>query len=307
MNQKSNLKEILDAGEFAVTCELGPPKGTDLNIVREKASIIKGNVDAVNVTDNQTAIVRLSSIATSHVLVEMGVEPVMQMVCRDRNRIAMQSDLFGAHSLGIRNILCLTGDHQIFGNDPDSKNVFDLDSINQISMINKMRCDKKTQGGEEIEGDFDMFVGGASNPFGDPFDYRVLRLAKKVTAGAQFVQTQCIYDMDKFESFMQMVRDMGLDKKVHILAGVLPLKSFGMAKYMKNNVAGVQIPDELLSRMKAAGKKEAAKEGIKICIEQIEILKKIEGVHGVHIMAIEWEKKVPQIIEGAGLYPRPEV
>ncbi|MCF7790761.1 MAG: methylenetetrahydrofolate reductase [Victivallales bacterium] len=310
MHQESNLKKVLDSGKFAVTCELGPPKGTDLDVVKEKASLIKGYVDAVNVTDNQTAIVRLSSIATSHILHDLGIDPIMQMVCRDRNRIAMQSDLFGAYSLGIKNLLCLSGDHQTFGNHPESKNVFDIDSIQQLSMINKMKNEKKAYCGEEIEGDFDMFLGGASNPFGDPYEFRVIRLAKKINAGAKFIQTQCIYDMDKFEDFMKMVRDMGLHKKTYILAGVLPLKSFGMAKYMKNNVAGVQIPDELLNRMKtakAAGKGMSAKEGIKICVEQIKRLRNIEGVHGVHVMAIEWEKKVPQIVEEAGLLPRPEL
>lgn len=301
----SNLKKVLDSGEFAVTCELGPPKGTDLEIVRKKASVLKGYADAVNVTDNQTAIVRLSSVATSHILMDMGIEPIMQMVCRDRNRIAIQSDLFGAYSLGIRNVLCLSGDHQTFGNHPESKNVYDLDSIQLINMVNKMSKGKRTLCDEDIEGDFEMFLGGASNPFGDPFELRAIRLAKKVNAGVQFVQTQCIYDMDKFEKFMEIVREMGIHKNIHILAGVLPLKSFGMAKYMKNNVAGIQIPDYILKRMKAAGKENAAKEGISICVEQIGRLKTIKGVHGVHVMAIEWEHKVPEIVEATGLYPRP--
>lgn len=305
--QESRLQKILERGDFAVTCELGPPKGTDLEVIREKAETLKGYADAVNITDNQTAIIRLSSIATSHILLDYGLEPIMQMVCRDRNRIAMQSDLFGAYSLGIRNLLCLSGDHQTFGSSPSSKNVFDLDSIQFIKLVSDMNTEKKISNGEEIEGDFNMYTGAAANPFGDPFEFRVIRLAKKVKAGVKFIQTQCIYDMDRFERFMEQVRERGLHKKVKILAGVIPLKSFGMANYMNNNVAGVSIPGDIMKRMKDAPKGKKAEEGIKICVEQIEKLKTIEGVSGVHIMAIEWEKMVPVIVKEAGLYPRPAV
>ena len=305
--QISRLQNILDNNGFAVTCELGPPKGTDLEVIKKKADLIKGYVDAANITDNQTAIIRLSSIATSHLLLEMGVEPIMQMVCRDRNRIAILSDLFGAYSLGIRNLLCLSGDHQMFGSDPRSKNVFDLDSIHLIKMVNDMNNEKKICNGEEIEGEFNMFIGGASNPFGDPFEFRVIRLAKKVNAGVKFIQTQCIFDMSRFERFMEQVRERNLHKEVKILAGVIPLKSLGMAKYMNNNVAGVSIPDEIINRMKDTPKEKRSEEGIKICIEQIERLKKIEGISGIHIMAIEWEKMVPLIVKEAGLYPRPKI
>jgi methylenetetrahydrofolate reductase (NADPH) len=236
----------------------------------------------------------------------MGLEPNMQMVVRDRNRIAIQSDIFGAYALGIRNILCLSGDHQKFGNHPTAKNVFDLDSIQLIQTVKRMRDEHKVLGGDEIEGPPQMFIGAAANPFADPFEYRVIRLAKKVAAGADFIQTQCIYDMDKFERFMQMVRDRGLHKKVHILAGVTPLKSVGMARYMKDKVAGMEVPDEIIDRMKKAGKEKAKEEGLSICVEQIQRLRKIEGVHGIHLMAIEWEDAVHGIVERAGLLPRPE-
>jgi methylenetetrahydrofolate reductase (NADPH) len=231
----------------------------------------------------------------------------MQMVCRDRNRIAIQSDIFGAYGLGIRNILCLSGDHQKFGNHPTAKNVFDLDSIQLIQTVKLMRDEHKVLGGDEIEGVPAMFIGAAANPFADPFEYRVIRLAKKVAAGVDFIQTQCIYDMDKFERFMQMVRDRGLHEKVHILAGVTPLKSVGMARYMKEKVAGMEVPDEIIARMKSAGKEKAREEGLNICVEQIQRLHKIEGVHGIHLMAIEWEDAVHTIVERAGLLPRPQV
>ncbi len=250
MKAGSKLEKILSSGGFAVTGELGPPKGTDVSVIERKANLLKGNVDAINITDNQTAIVRMSSIAVGAILHRMGLEPNMQMVVRDRNRIAIQSDIFGAYALGIRNILCLSGDHQKFGNHPTAKNVFDLDSIQLIQTVKRMRDEHKVLGGDEIEGPPQMFIGAAANPFADPFEYRVIRLAKKAAAGADFIQTQCIYDMDKFERFMQMVRDRGLHKKVHILAGVTPLKSVGMAKYMKEKVAGMEVPDEIIDRMK---------------------------------------------------------
>jgi len=307
MKAGSNLEKILISGTFAVTGELGPPKGADVSVIERKANLLKGNVDAINVTDNQTAIVRMSSIAVGAILKQMGLEPTMQMVVRDRNRIAIQSDIFGAYALGIRNILCLSGDHQKFGNHPTAKNVFDLDSIQLIQTVKKMRDEHKVLGGDEIEGVPAMFIGAAANPFADPFEYRVIRLAKKVAAGVDFIQTQCIYDMDKFERFMQMVRDRGLHKKVHILAGVTPLKSVGMARYMKDKVAGMEVPDEIINRMKSAGKEKAKEEGLNICVEQIQRLKQIEGVHGIHLMAIEWEEAVHGILERAGLLPRPQV
>ncbi len=307
MKAGSNLEKILLSGQFAVTGELGPPKGADVAVIERKAGLLKGIVDAVNVTDNQTAIVRMSSIAAGAILKRMGLEPTMQMVVRDRNRIAIQSDIFGAYALGIRNILCLSGDHQKFGNHPTAKNVFDLDSIQLIQTVKRMRDERKVLGGDDIEVAPAMFIGAAANPFADPFEYRVIRLAKKVAAGADFIQTQCIYNMDKFERFMQMVRERGLHEKVHILAGVTPLKSAGMAKYMKEKVAGMEVPEEIIDRMKSAGKEKAKEEGLNICVEQIKRLRQVEGVHGIHLMAIEWEEAVQSIVERAGLLPRPQV
>ena len=305
MKSDSRLERLLQVGEFVVTGECGPPKGADVDKVKQKAASLAGYVDAVNVTDNQTAIVRMSSIGASAVLVQMGIEPVMQMVCRDRNRIAMQSDVFGAHALGIRNMLCLSGDHQKFGNHAGAKNVYDVDSIQLIDMVRRMRDEGKVQSGDEIDGVPRMFIGAAANPFGDPFGFRVTRLAKKIAAGVDFIQTQCIYNMDKFKAWMCQVVDQGLDQKVHILAGVTPLKSLGMARYMAKNVSGIEVPDALIKRIKGVPKENRAHEGIQICIEQIQQLREIPGVHGIHLMAIEWERKVPEIVEGAGLYPRP--
>jgi methylenetetrahydrofolate reductase (NADPH) len=310
MKAESNLEKVLEAGHFAVTAELGPPKSAEVEVIATKAGYLKGKVDAVNITDNQTAIVRMSSIAAGLLALQAGVEPVIQITCRDRNRIAIQSDVLGAYALGVRNILCLSGDHQSFGNHHGSKNVFDLDSLQLIGALKGMRDDKKFICGDEIRNAKNspvveprIFIGAAANPFGDPFEFRVIRLGKKVAAGADFVQTQCVYDMERFEEWMRQVRERGLHKKVKILAGLTPLKSVGMAKYMRDSVAGLSVPDYYIRRLE--GVKDKAAEGIKICVEQIQRLRQIEGVAGIHLMAIEWEKMVPQIVEEAGLLPRP--
>jgi methylenetetrahydrofolate reductase (NADPH) len=306
MKAGSNLEKVFAKGLFAVTGELGPPKGNDISVIKRKADLLKGCVDAVNVTDNQTAIVRMSSISASSLLVQMGLEPVMQMTTRDRNRIAMQSDIFGATALGIKNMLCLTGDHHTFGNQVDAKNVHDLDSIQLIDCIRTMRDNGTLLGGQEkIEGKIDLFIGAAENPFGDPFEFRAIRLGKKAAAGVDFIQTQCIYDMNRFKEWMKMVRDRGIHERIHIMAGVTPLKSGGMARYMAKNVSGIIIPDAIIDRVAKA--KKPADEGIQLCVEQIQELREIEGVHGVHIMAIEWEHMVSRITEMAGLLPRPKV
>jgi len=307
MKSGSNLERLLEKGEFVVTGELGPPKGPDADVVKKKAHMLKDNVDAVNITDNQTAIVRMSSIAACKILIDEGLEPNMQMVARDRNRIAMMSDIFGASALGIKNMLCLSGDHQTFGNHPKAKNVFDIDSIQMIYMVKTMRDENKVISGDEIEGHLKMFIGAACNPFADPFRYRVYRLAKKVQAGADFIQTQCIYDMKRFKEFMKQVVDMGLHEKCKILAGVTPLKSVGMARYMALNVSGIVIPEEMIDRLRGAGKGKAASEGIKILCEQMQELQEIEGVAGIHLMAIEWEDRVHEIMDTAGFLPRPKV
>ena len=302
----SKLEKILSQGHLAVTSEVGPPRGSDPKAITKKAEMIKDYVDAINITDNQTSVTRLCSLASCIHLKLMGLEPILQMVVRDRNRIALQSDILGAASFDINNVLCLSGDHQIFGDNPQGQNVFDIDSMQLIQMVRLMRDEGKFLGGDEISRPPQMFVGAAANPFADPFEIRVPRLAKKVAAGVEFIQTQCIYNLEKFEQWMKGARDRGLHEKIHILAGVTPLKSAGMAKYMKNRVPGMDVPDEVVKRMSDAPKEKQAEEGIKICIESIQRLKEVEGVHGFHIMAIEWEEKVPEIVEKAGLLPRPK-
>ena len=306
MKSGSNLETLLKKGTFVVTGELGPPKNGNPEVVRKKANLLKGNVDAANITDCQTAIVRMSSIAAGLIAKEEGLEPVIQMTCRDRNRIGMQSDILGASALGLKNLLCLTGDHQKFGNHPGSKGVFDMDSIQMLGMMKGMRDDQVFQCGEEIKSDEPkLFLGAAANPFAYPFEYRAVRLGKKVTAGADFVQTQIIYNVEKFREFMKMVRDLGLHEKCYILAGVTPPKSLGMARYMKKFVPGMDVTDDVIQRMKDA--KDKQDEGIQICADIINEVKEIEGVAGIHCMAIEWESAVPEILNRAALLPRPSI
>jgi 5,10-methylenetetrahydrofolate reductase len=323
----SNLEKILKAGHFAVTGELGPPQSADGEEIRHKATLLKGNCDAVNITDNQTAIVRMSSIGAGIIAIQEGLEPVVQMTCRDRNRLAIQSDLLGAYALGVRNLLALTGDHQNFGNHPTAKNVFDLDSVQLVRTVASMRDDKVFQCGDPFTGQEPrFFLGAAAAPFADPIDFRPYRLAKKVKAGANFIQTQLVYDIEAFAKYMEKVRELGLHENTYILAGLGPLKSPGMARYMKNNVPGILVPDAIIDRMTAAGKPWAGipkdeltkenkrdrskawkEEGIQVCIDLINQVREIDGVSGVHIMAIEWEEAIKPIVEGAGLLPRPVV
>ena len=303
MKAGTNLEKVLTNGQFAVTAEAGPPKGTSARVVQQKAEILRPCCDAVNITDNQTAVVRMSSLAGCVLLKQQDVEPVMQMVTRDRNRIALQSDVLGAIALGINNILCLTGDHQGFGNHPAAKGVFDMDSIQLIRVLKNMRDEKKFICGEDISGEVPLFIGAVENPFADPFEFRVNRLAKKIKAGADFIQTQAVYDLARFTKWMEMVTDRGLDKQVHILAGVLPIKAAGMARYMRDSVPGISVPQSITSRLGDA--KNAKEEGLKITLEIIEHIRTLPGVHGIHIMAVGWEEIIPDIVSKAGLLPRP--
>ncbi len=305
MTVKSNLKRVLNEGKFAVTAECGPPKGADPDVIMQKAALLKGIVDAVNVTDNQTAIVRMSSLAACSLLLKAGIDPVFQVVVRDRNRIALQSDILGAAAIGINNLLCLSGDHQIFGNEPQAMGVYDLDSIQFMNAVKNMRDKGHLIGGDKLTKAPELFIGAAANPFADPLEFRVTRLAKKMAAGADFIQTQCIYNMERFEKWLGMARDRGLTEKVYILGGVSPLKSSVMAKYMNNNVAGIDVPETVIKRMEGVPKDKQKEEGLKICIETIQRLKELKGIKGVHIMAIEWEEAVNEIVKRAGLLPRP--
>jgi methylenetetrahydrofolate reductase (NADPH) len=297
------LEKILDSGKFAVTAEAGPPKGSSSMVIQRKAETLRSYCDAVNITDNQTAIVRMSSLAGCVLIKQVGIEPVMQMVVRDRNRLALQSDILGAVALGIGNFLCLSGDHQSFGNHPTAKGVFDIDSIQLIQMMKNMRDEKKFLNGEEISGELPMYIGAAANPYADPLDYRVKRLAKKIKAGVDFIQTQAVYDIPRFRRYMEEVCEKGLDKQTHILAGIIPIRSIGMARYMRDFVSGVTVPDEIITRLEQAT--SVKEEGVKIVLEITEQIKEIPGVHGIHIMAVGWEEIVQEVVEKAGLIPRP--
>ena len=297
------LEKILDSGKFTVTAEAGPPKGSSPMVIQRKAETLRNCCDAVNITDNQTAIVRMSSLAGCVLIKQVGIEPVMQMVVRDRNRLALQSDILGAVALGIGNFLCLSGDHQSFGNHPTAKGVFDIDSIQLIQMMKNMRDEKKFLNGEDISGELPLYIGAAANPYADPLDYRVRRLAKKIKAGADFIQTQAVYDIPRFRRYMEEVCEKGLDKQTHILAGIIPIRSLGMARYMRDFVSGVTVPDEIITRLEQAT--SVKEEGVKIVLEITEQIKEIPGVHGIHIMAVGWEEIVQEITGKAGLIPRP--
>ncbi|MCX5890444.1 MAG: methylenetetrahydrofolate reductase [Deltaproteobacteria bacterium] len=304
----SKLQKIIASGQLAVTSEVGPPRSADGAVIDHKAKLIKDYVDAINVTDNQTSVVRMCSLACCIRIKLMGLEPILQMVTRDRNRIALQSDILGAASFGINNMLCLTGDHQHFGDHSSCANVFDLDSTQLAMAVKMMRDEGKLLGGFEFQVRPEMFIGAAVNPFAGPNVFmRAIRMGKKAAAGVQFVQTQCIYNMDKMKEFMKIAVDRGLTEKVAVLAGITPMKNVGMAKYMQKRVPGMDVPDEIIKRMGGVPKEKQAEEGINLAIEQIEELKTVPGIRGFHIMAIEWEEKVPQIVERAGLYPRPQM
>ncbi len=305
MKTDSNLERVLEAGHFAVTAELGPPRSAGAETIRRKARLLKGNVDAVNVTDGQTAVVRMASWAGNLIGKEEGLDGIVQMTCRDRNRLALQMDILGVAALGIHNILCLTGDHIVFGDHPHAKGVFDIDSVQFLQIVKQMRDDGKVHSGNELEVPPRLFIGAAANPFADPFEFRVPRLAKKIAAGADFIQTQIVYNVDKFAEWMKRVRDRGLDQQTKILAGVAPIRSAGAARYMKTKVPGMDVPDEIVERLRGVPREQVAAEGVKLCVDIINRVQEIEGVAGIHLMAIEWEEAVPEIVARSGLLPRP--
>ncbi len=312
MKASSNLEKVLASGGFAVTGELGPPKSVAPDLVRKKARLLKGAVDAVNITDNQTAIVRVSSMAAAKIVLEEGGEPVMQMTCRDRNRIALQSDILGAASLGIKNILCLSGDHQTLGNQPDAKGVYDIDSIQLVRLAKRMRDEGTLLCGEELRNSKKadllppkILVGAAANPFAPPLEFRILRLAKKVAAGADFIQTQTVFDVPRFKEWLSRVVDAGLHEKVAILGGVMPVKSHKALVYMKESVSGMSIPDDLIKRIEQSG--DPKEEGVRVCVEIVQQLRELKPLRGVHISTVEWEEIIPEVVKRAGLVPRPVI
>lgn len=298
----SNLERLLCAGEFVVCAEMGPPQGADKAAILKKCGNFRGVVDAVNLTDNQTAIVRMSSLMSSAFAIEGGIEPIMQLTCRDRNRLAQQSEVISASAAGVRNLLCLTGDHMCFGNHPDAKGVFDLDSVQLIHTVSELNAGRFLCG-DEYKPKTKVFIGGAANPFAEPFPMRIVNLAKKINAGARFIQTQPVFDVPRFERWMAAVREEGLHEQAFILAGVMPVRSVKALLYMKESVPGMSIADEYVRRMEGAA--DPKEEGVAICVELMKQLRQVEGVAGIHVMPVMWESITPRLVEEAGLLPRP--
>jgi len=304
----SNLAKVIAAGHFPVCVEVSPPVGPNIEAIQREIKTLKGYGDAYNVTDNQSAMVHVSSLAVSIMLKQAGMEPVVQFTCRDRNRLGLQGDMLGAAVFGINTILCLSGDHPIWGDHPQCKAVYDIDSLNAIRMARMMRNNQVFENGKQIPRLApDFFIGAVENPFAPPYDYRPYRLAKKIVAGAQFIQTQLIFNVDRFREFMKRVVDLGLHEKIAILAGVGPVRSSKAAEHMKNEVAGMDVPDWVLKRLDGLSKEDQQKAGLDICVEIANQVREIEGVRGLHIMAVSWPAAVPQVVQMLGLYPRPVV
>lgn len=305
---ESRLARVLQAGHFALTLEISPPVGPNRAAVDSQIKLLSDYADAFNVTDNQSARVHASSLAVSIMLKQAGLDPILQVTCRDRNRLGIQSDLLGASMYGITNVLALSGDAPIWGDHPQTKGVFEIDSINLVRILRMMRDDQVFENGKGIPKIApEYFIGAAANPFAPPHDFRPVRLAKKIAAGADFIQTQLVYNVPRFREYMRRVVDMGLHEKTAILAGVGPIRSARGAEFMKNEVAGMDIPDEIVSRMKGLDKEKAAEEGVNICIEIAEEVRQIEGVRGLHVMAVSWASILPELVTRLGLHPRPDV
>ena len=304
----SRLARVLNEGHFALTLEISPPVGPNRAAVERQMNLLRDYADAFNVTDNQSARVHTSSLAVSIMLKQAGLDPILQVTCRDRNRLGIQSDLLGASVFGVQNVLALSGDAPIWGDHPQTQGVFEIDSINLVRILRMMRDDQVFENGKTIPKIApDYFIGAAANPFAPPHDFRPIRLAKKVAAGADFIQTQLIYNVPRFREYMKRVVDMGLHEQTAILAGVGPIRSARAAEFMKHEVAGMDVPDEVVKRLKGLDKEKAAEEGVNLCIEISEEVRQIEGVRGLHIMAVSWASILPELVTRLGLHPRPEV
>ncbi|MDQ3990149.1 MAG: methylenetetrahydrofolate reductase [Actinomycetota bacterium] len=297
------LAVALRSGRFAVTAEIGPPRGADAAVIRRKADLLRGWVDAANITDNQSAHVRLSSWAGSVLALAAGVEPVMQLTCRDRNRIALQSDLLSAAAVGIPNVLLLTGDHPRFGDHPDAKPVFDVDSVQLVWTARTLRDQRRLLSGRMVDPAPRWLIGAVENPFAPPQRFRAQRLAKKVAAGAEFAQTQFVFDVDGFARWMGEVRDLGVPERCGVLAGVGPIRSLRSLDFIRTRVPGIHVPEEMVRRMRGVPADRVAEEGMQICVEAIERLKEMPGVAGVHVMAFGFEQGIPEILQRSGVDP----
>lgn len=298
----SRLERVLKAGRFAVTAELNPPDSADPQAVYDRALILATVCDGINAVDASGANCHMSSVGICALLTRAGYDPVYQISCRDRNRIAIQGDILGAAAMGVKNVLCLTGDGVQTGDQPEAKPVFDLDSMTLLRTVRIMRDHGQFLSGRKLDVPPRVFIGAAENPFVPPYDFRPLRLLKKWQAGAEFIQTQYCFDVPRLSDFMQRVRDLGLDEKLYILVGVGPLRSAKAAEWMRSNVPGVEIPEEIIARLKGAANQAA--EGKNLCVEIIQQVREIPGVRGVHVMAYRQEELVAEIIQDAGLLPR---
>ena len=304
----SNLAKVLNAGHFAVAIEVSPPVGPNPKNIERQIATLKGFGDIYNVTDNQSAMVHCSSLAVSIMLKQAGMEPMVQFACRDRNRLAMQADLLGASLFGINTVLAISGDHPKWGDHPDCKPVYDVDSMNLIRMFRMMRENQVFENGEKIPVRApDFFIGAVENPFAPPYDWRAYRVAKKIVAGAQFIQTQLIYNVPRFEEFMKRIVDLGLHEKIAILAGVGPIRSAKVAEYMSKEVAGMDVPQEIVDKMRGLSKEDCEKYGVDLCCEIANKVRSIEGVRGLHIMAVSWPDAVPKVAQNLGIFPRPVI
>ncbi|MDB9822887.1 methylenetetrahydrofolate reductase [Deltaproteobacteria bacterium] len=301
MIKETRLQQALSQGQFAITCEITPPRGVESGGISEIAGMLKGKVDAVNVNDNPNSNVRMSSLVFSKLLLDSGLEPILEQSMRDRNRIALQSDLLGAAALGIQNILCMSGDHPSKGDHPEANKVFDLDSSQWIEAVKRIRDQGTLINGKKISGQPNFFIGAVANPFMKNLDLHIIRLQNKVEAGADFFQTQPVFDADLFQKWIKKVEEAGLIDRIPILGGVAALKSLKLAEYLRDRVSGFNVPDYIIERLKSVPEEKQQAEGIRICVEQIKAIKKIKGVKGVHIMSIGSEEKIPEIIEQAGL------
>jgi len=289
----SKLEEKLTNNKFVITSEVGPGKGTNLKFL-EEVEILRGKVDALNVTDLQSSVMRLGSLAVSHLLIENGFEPIFQITCRDRNRLALQSDLLSAYVLGIRNVLCLTGDHTTLGDHPDSKPVFDLDSVSLLKAASGL-IEGKDLAGNQLDGKLEFFLGGVVSPCYEPIELQIIKMEKKIEVGAKFFQTQAVFDINIFEKFIKMTENYN----VPVICGIVLLKSAGMAKYMNENVAGVNVPEKYIKMMAEAKKEERPQVSIQIATE---IVKEVKNMcNGIHIMPLGWDKYVPEVLEQSGV------
>jgi methylenetetrahydrofolate reductase (NADPH) len=301
MIKETQLQKSLSQGDFAITCELTPPRGVEADEISKIAEGLKGKVHGINVNDNPNSNVRMSGLVFSKLLLDLGLEPIFEQSMRDRNRLALQSDLLGATALGIQNVLCMSGDHPSKGDHPEAKKVFDLDSSQWIKAVSQIRDKGLLLNGKKINTQPGFFIGGVANPFMKNIDLHILRLKNKVTAGVDFIQTQPVFDTNSFQNWINKVEEAGLLDRIPILAGVAALKSLKMAEYLRDRVAGFTVPDSIMDRLKSVPEQDHQSEGIKICVEQIKSLQQIKGVRGVHIMSIGSEEKIPEIIHQAGL------